>query len=512
MCAWSGRRSRRTEVGARERQLPNSFPGGGEDSVRECSHEWRHAGFPYACRRSAAVDDVYIGLVGCFVDARHRVVVEIRLLDDPILGGDLPAADEKNAALRGLFRIQAEKLFVNNGTVITAIASDYTSSAGARHSLVVFDELWGFNSETLRRLFEELTPPSTEKDAWTLVVTYAGFTEESTLLEEMYKRGLAGTRVEDDLEVYTDAGLLMFWAHEGRQPWQRGARQEAYLAEQARTLRPATFARLHRNEWVSAEGRFLLPEQWDRCVDRELAPWPATKAYPLWGGLDLGIKHDNAGAVFLTMDQDHCPLIVRHRLWRPSPTQPLDLMALETYLDQIAYNYNLQALYVDPFQAHGLIQRLAARGVPISEFPQSQQNTVRMGQALWEAVTTRRLRVYPDADLRAHALSAIAVESDRGFRLAKAMTSKKIDLAVALSMALVAASDALGDVPTVNVAALEELSEEDHRIQRDVAAFWGTPGIETHPDYVPADDGSGYAGRDMRWSRVAPDGSRRTLW
>jgi phage terminase large subunit-like protein len=416
---------------------------------------------------------------------------------------------KKNSALRGLFRIQSEKLFVTNGTVVTAIASDYTSSAGARHSLVVFDELWGYNSENLRRLFEELTPPATERDAWMLIVSYAGFTEESTLLETLYQRGLAGTRVDDALEVYEADGLLMFWAHEGRQRWQVGPRAEQYLAEQARTLRPGTFARLHRNEWVSAEGRFLLPEQWDSCVDREqvmLGPWPAL---PVCCGLDLGIKHDNAALVLITVDQEHCPLIVRHRLWRPSPTEPLNLQAVEDYCSAVAIQYGLQALYVDPFQAHGLIQRLASRGIAVSEFPQTQAGTTRLGQALWDAVITRRLRAYPDPDLRSHVLNAIAVESDRGFRLAKAMSSKKVDLAVALSMTLVAASDALGDTTPINPAAYE-LSADDQQLERTFITHMGYEGITTHPDYVPDDSGQNYEGRDMRWSQVRA-GTRRYL-
>jgi hypothetical protein len=42
--------------------------------------------------------------------------------------------------------------------------------------------------------FKELTP--TEFSAWVLVVTYAGFTQESDLLESIYKRGLAGRRID----------------------------------------------------------------------------------------------------------------------------------------------------------------------------------------------------------------------------------------------------------------------------------------------------------------------------
>ena len=42
-------------------------------------------------------------------------------------------------------------------------------------------------------------------------------------------------------------------------------------------------------------------------------------------------------------------------------------------------------------------------------------------------------------DLRQHALNAVAIESTRGWKLAKEKTSKKIDAVVALSMACVAA-------------------------------------------------------------------------
>ena len=44
-------------------------------------------------------------------------------------------------------------------------------------------------------------------------------------------------------------------------------------------------------------------------------------------------------------------------------------------------------------------------------------------------------------DLREQALNTVAVESPRGWRLAKDKTSKKIDAIVALAMACVAAMD-----------------------------------------------------------------------
>jgi hypothetical protein len=175
---------------------------------------------------------------------------------------------ELNRYLAEAVTIRQNDITISNGTVIRAIASDYRGAAGSRHSLVVFDELWGYDSERAQRLFEELTLPPTERDAWMLVVTYAGFTNESTLLEGLYQRGLTGERLDAELEVYRADDLVMFWSHTPRQPWQT----PTYYAEQERVLRPATFARLHRNEWVAAEDKFITPDLWDACVDADRTP------------------------------------------------------------------------------------------------------------------------------------------------------------------------------------------------------------------------------------------------
>jgi phage terminase large subunit-like protein len=50
--------------------------------------------------------------------------------------------------------------------------------------------------------------------------------------------------------------------------------------------------------------------------------------------------------------------------------------------------------------------------------------------------------VYPSEELRQQALSTVAVENPRGWRIAKEKASKKIDAIVALAMACVAANGA----------------------------------------------------------------------
>ncbi len=363
------------------------------------------------------------------------------------------------------------RIVLSNETEIKALASEYAGAAGSGHGLTSWEELWGATSENSRRLWDELTPVPTDlerglKNSIRLVTTYAGWENESDLLWDLYSKNVGaeehpqgqGVRIHPTIPLYLNAATrtLVYWDHAPQLPSQ----SEAYYASQRAELRPGTYLRLHENRWTTAETRFLEAAQVDACIDRERVPLSSWPALPVWLGLDLGLRRDNAAVVALTVDTDGDPVLVRHRLWRPSPTQPLDLQVVEDYISAVAVQYALQGLLADPWQAAGLIQRLAGRGLPVSQFPQTQAGTTKMGQALWDAVTTRRLRLYPDADVRGHLLNCVAIESDRGFRIAKEKTSKKIDLAVALSLALVAASEALA-TPTVNVAALEELSEED---------------------------------------------------
>jgi phage terminase large subunit-like protein len=93
----------------------------------------------------------------------------------------------------------------------------------------------------------------------------------------------------------------------------------------------------------------------------------------------------------------------------------------------------------DPYQLHRSITTLRAAGINIVEFPQTTGNTTLMGQALFDLLNGRNIKLYRADDLRSQALNTVAVESARGWRIAKERASKKIDAIVALAMACVAA-------------------------------------------------------------------------
>ena len=297
---------------------------------------------------------------------------------------------ERNSALEGECEVYTGQIRMNNGTTVTPISSDFKGAAGSRHSLCIFDEIWAFGAEKARRLYEELTPPPSEASAWLLIVTYAGFLGESDLLESIYQRGLSGRRVDTELECYESDELFMFWSNTPRQPWQ----DAKYYEQQRKILRPAQFSRLHENQWVSSESRFIEPSIWDHNVVPGLRP-DTTGA--LFIGIDASVKHDSTALVCVKYDTTTDNLVLAdHRIWQPGPGAPMDFEAtIEFYLRRLeGYNTSIEKILVDPFQMHRTITTLQAAGLPIEPFPQTLPNLTLATETLYSALNNQKLRLY----------------------------------------------------------------------------------------------------------------------
>ena len=174
-----------------------------------------------------------------------------------------------------------------------AIPTDAAGEAGANQSLAGFDELWGYTSERSRRLYDELTPVPTRKNSIRMVTTYAGYTGESELLEDLYKRGMAGKRLWTLLPVWESGSLFTYWDHKPRMPWQT----KDYYKAQKQELRPLAYLRLHENRWVSSESGLFDMEKWDLCVSRKHKPPLPDKKIKLYAGVDASTKKDRSAVV-----------------------------------------------------------------------------------------------------------------------------------------------------------------------------------------------------------------------
>ena len=384
-----------------------------------------------------------------------------------------------NPELQREAEVQARSIYLNNGTVITAISGDYQGAAGSNHGFVSYDELWGYTSEASTRLWEELTPVPTRKNSIRFISTYAGFENESQLLWDLYKQAVSkdehpdgqGERLHSDLPIYgnREARIFAYWDHEPRMPWQT----ESYYVSQKKTLRPGTYLRLHENKWATAEEIFITGEMWDPCVNHSHHQTLLSHE-PLFVGIDAGIKHDNAARVAVRWDESGEKLVlVSHRIWKPTPVEPLNL---ETTIEQDLRNLNEQGdvveVLADPYQMHRSITTLQAAGLPIREFSQTTANCKLMGQTLFDLLTGQNLEIYPSDELRQQALSTVAVENPRGWRIAKEKASKKIDAIVALAMACVAAMAHRGEIGNRAARGFNRLL---HVAKENPAAIRGAP-------------------------------------
>ena len=337
-------------------------------------------------------------------------------------------------------KITADKVTICDA-VVSAIPNSYASAAGSNHVVAVFDELWGYVSERSRRLFDELVPPPTRRIACRLTVTYAGFENESVLLEQLYRRGLQQPQVAPDL--YAGDGMLMFWSHKPIAPWQTNS----WVAEMRRGLPPSQFLRMIENRFVSSEGGFVEMADWDRCVDPRLGRVVNDPGLPIWVGVDASIKHDRTAIVAVTWEQKGQRVrLVTHRVYQPNPEEPLNFEAtIERTLLDLRKRFCLCKVLYDPYQMHATAQRLWRAGVPLEEFPQSPANLTIISQNLFELIRGQNLLVYPDPDIRLAISRAVASETPRGWRITKQVQSHKIDIVIALAMAAHAAVQGQGE-------------------------------------------------------------------
>jgi phage terminase large subunit-like protein len=315
---------------------------------------------------------------------------------------------------------------------IVAIASDAASAAGGNPTISCFDELWGYVSERSRRLWDEMITSPARKISCRLVVSYAGFSGESLLLEELHNRGSALPEIGPSLRA--GDGMLFAWHTTPVAPWQ----DERWLAEMRRSLRPSAYARMIENRFVSAESRFVDLDHWDACV-RAVTPLVRDTELPIWVGVDASTKRDSTAVVAVAYQHQHVRLVA-HRVFTPKPENPLNFeLTIERTLREWHGRFRLRQVLFDPYQMASVAQRLAGEGIPIEEYPMTVSNLTAATSNLFDLISQHQLILYPDADMRLAVARAIIVESARGWRLDKLKQSHKIDVVVALSMAALAA-------------------------------------------------------------------------
>ncbi|HMF29763.1 MAG TPA: terminase TerL endonuclease subunit, partial [Candidatus Cybelea sp.] len=112
---------------------------------------------------------------------------------------------------------------------------------------------------------------------------------------------------------------------------------------------------------------------------------------------------------------------------------------VEATLLDLQKRFHLRKVLYDPYQMQAVAQRLSRARVRMEEYPQTVSNLTDASQNLYELIDGRNLVVYANDAIRLAVSRAVAVETTRGWRIAKDKQSHKIDVVVALAMAALSA-------------------------------------------------------------------------
>ncbi len=353
---------------------------------------------------------------------------------------------EASPLLKGSAKVTVDKIvFPSTGSFIQACSSDHAGFAGANPALTICDELWGFVHESSQRLFDEAVPSPARRVSGRLTVTCAGFEGDSQPLERLHQRRLKGRHESPDL--YVQPGMLMHWGHDyAGVPWVT----PECLEQMRQQLRPNAYLRLIENRWVTSESGFVDMDWWDRCIDPELSPALTEPSLAVWCGIDASVKRDSTAIVCCAYDSKANRVrLVWHKIFQPSPDDPLEFEStIEKTLLEMRRRFYLREVRYDPYQMQSVAQRLLAAGVPMMEFAQSVLNLTESSTNLYELIKGRNLIAYVDNEVRLAVSRCVAIETSRGWRIAKEKASHKIDVIVALAMAALGAVQQ-GAVPWV---------------------------------------------------------------
>jgi len=310
------------------------------------------------------------------------------------------------------------------------------SVAGLRPNLTVIDEAWQFRTEASIRTLDEMTTNPVGEHL-TFVVTNAGYQEDQSEDLHLWRWYCRGKNIEEGLEDVDPLFYFNWKTDYSGVPWVEGTN---YLAHQRKILSPSSYLRFHENQWASAISTFTTPDILDACIDkrRRIGAKQGTRIVV---AIDCGPKWDCSALVALAKDETkkRAVRLVDHRIFEPKGKTINFQRTIEQTMLSWNRRYKIVDCYFDPYQMLRSAQALIAERIKMTEFPQTVTNMVSATQSLDELIHSQNLRLYANATLRQHILSASTKEHAQGLRLVKSNRAKKIDAAIALAMCVEAA-------------------------------------------------------------------------
>ncbi len=339
------------------------------------------------------------------------------------------------------------KTTLPNNTIVEAIPIDPAGEAGGNDDLIIFSELWAAKHKGIQQMWSEMTlSPQKFGYSQRWIETYAGYSNESPILEQLYETGVKnGQRLDlsygghdlSDLEVYANKDLLCLWNDRPRLPWQT----PEYYASEENILMPSEFSRMHRNQWTTSTEKFVEMIWWDAC--KEQLP-ELTRSEPVVIALDAA-----TGGTTIQADCFAMVMVSRHPgadrkqdvavrycgIWNPPPGGYLDFAPIEEELIRLCGTFSVIEVAFDRHQLHDMAMRNKKKAIAnFREFPQTNDRLVADKQ-LQTLIMERRISHDGNPLLREHIDNAYVKKTEDKLRIVKRTPSLKVDAAVSLAMA-----------------------------------------------------------------------------
>jgi len=338
--------------------------------------------------------------------------------------------------------------FFFNNTTIKAIPLNPQGEAGGNDDCIIWTEAWASRSKDAQTMFTEMViPPNKFGRGFKWLESYAGFTNDSPILEPIYQNNVKPEFRIANTDMYKNHRTFVLCNHTPQLPWQTSE----YYQQQATELIDSEFRRVHKNEWVSSQNKFLDDLLIDAIIEK--LP-PLTEKESVIMAADAAVSGDCFAFVGVTKHptKPGCYAARLCKTWKPPHNgkiifeyadAKLNASTPDGWITEIAKKYKVIKVVYDPYQLHSLATKhnFGRKSVYWDEFSQGGLR-LEADAGLQRAIIDRTLYIDDSLiDLIQHLKNADAeTNDDNKIRLVKRNQSLKIDAVVCLSMALNAIS------------------------------------------------------------------------
>jgi hypothetical protein len=310
------------------------------------------------------------------------------------------------------------------GCIIEAVPCSARANRGRANGVVILDEGAHFvdsaGNASLRAVYDALRPALVQFGPLGLMLVISTPLDGIGAFYELDQQASSGQ--------FPEMAALHFPTLEAQPKF-------AAEAELERVRNPRQFDREWRGEYTSGDETLPL-DAFDACVDPTYDPPYADRVRAVVLALDGAVSRDSMALV--GMDENW--QLVYAREWRPPPGGTIDHREVLSALLDLAQRFIVAVVAYDPSQIHGLVLEGLDAGLPMEPVSQaggaSGGTMARHTSALLEALHERRLRLFACPELRDHVARARLTARSGADRLTKSKGSDRIDLAVALAMAV----------------------------------------------------------------------------